>query len=691
MTTTPVVGTTFFGLDVSRLSDQLLHLRRRVSKRVLLLEFAPGLLRLAEAVLTPDGVQLNHISKVSLPDEALERCVPADPAKMAGLLKEVCREKGIPAHRVAVVLSPEAAFQRLVDLPAELTTEQAREFVLDPANGVQIPFPLAQTDFDLVPVVPPPMANRPKGMRLYMLSAIPQVLVDQVIEMLRLADLELHLLELGSFSQLRPIAADLITLPPHQVDMLLELSPECSTLMFVSSSGLLGSERLASIRDFPEPELHEEQAKAAIDAGLSAESITVQDDRYLPLSDLDLRVLVDDLRAAISRFLELFSGAQFGSLRLTGINSAHPLLADLLETSLSLKVIPCRPLLAPGVTGFAIDQVLVQTGLARLTGLGLALLPHPQLLGFDPQNAQTASSIQDSSEVIDAFHGAPTMEPIPLKLGDRDVSDFADEKDRQQSDHQTGGFSVVNNSDSAGAIDPVIADEPIEVPPQLDQKEQWPSISGEVLADALSEEEFKLEAEEAEVLGSVEEVKAEEQWPSISGGVLADALSEESEKELKLETEEAEVLGTVEEVEAEETWPSISGGALADALSEESEKELKLEALEAEVLRSIEEVEHEETWPSIKGPSPTDALAADVENQLPPLREEELVSSELPHSVEAENVSDNSLQELRIPGVPLNSANSAPKSVDSVIAKKDESHSEGSETSTLGELRFADE
>ena len=167
--------------------------------------------------------------------------------------------------------------------------------------------------------------------------------------------------------------------------------------------------------------------------------------------------------------------------------------------------------------------------------------------------------------------------------------------------------------------------------------------------------------------------------------MLADALSEE---ELKLETEEAEVLGSVVEVEAEEEWPSISGGVLADALSEE---ELKLETEEVEVLGSVEEVEQEETWPSIEGPTSTDALAADVENQLPPLREEELVSSELPNTVEAENVSDNSLQELRIPGIPLNSANSAPKSVDSVIAKKDESHSEGSETSTLGELRFADE
>ena len=49
MTATPLVGSTFFGIDISQLGDQLLSLRRRISKRVLLLEFTDELLHLAEA------------------------------------------------------------------------------------------------------------------------------------------------------------------------------------------------------------------------------------------------------------------------------------------------------------------------------------------------------------------------------------------------------------------------------------------------------------------------------------------------------------------------------------------------------------------------------------------------------------------------------------------------------------------
>ena len=200
MTATPMVGSTFFGLDISQLSTQLLSLRRRVSKRVLVLEFGPDFLLLAEATLTQNGVQLSHVTSLSLPPEALERGVPAEPLKMARLIQDFCATKKIPAHRAAVVLPPELAFQRLLDLPATLTTDEARDYVLNPANGLQIPFPLTQTDFDLFPVSTPIDQQQAGGKRLYMLTAIPEALVDPIVEMLQAADLELQLLELGSHS-----------------------------------------------------------------------------------------------------------------------------------------------------------------------------------------------------------------------------------------------------------------------------------------------------------------------------------------------------------------------------------------------------------------------------------------------------------------------------------------------------------
>ena len=168
--------------------------------------------------------------------------------------------------------------------------------MLNPTNGLQIPFPLTQTDFDIFPVSRPTEEPSVSDSHLYMLTAVPEVLVDPIVEMLQAADLELQLLELGSYSQLRNYAADLITLSSQQVDLVLELLPDCSNLLLVSCSGLLVSDRLAGIRNLPELDVDPEQISAALESGLTAESLLFNGKSYLPISDLDLRVLVADLR-----------------------------------------------------------------------------------------------------------------------------------------------------------------------------------------------------------------------------------------------------------------------------------------------------------------------------------------------------------------------------------------------------------
>jgi len=624
MTATPLVGSTFFGLDISQLSNQLLSLRRRLSKRVLLLEFTAEQLQLSEASLVEGGVQLNHLRSVPLPPEALDRGVPAEPVKMAGLIQELCAEKNIPAHRVAVVLPPEVAFQRLVDLPAELTPDQARDFVLDPANGLQIPFPLAQTDFDLFPVTTPSIAQRAAGMRLYMLSAIPQVLVDRVIEMLQAADLELQLLELGSLSQLRSLVPELVMLRPQQVELVLELLPDCSHLMFVTCSGLLGSERLAAIRDFPEPELDEQQTVAALQAGLSAESFTLQDENYLPISDLDVRVLIADLKQALARFNEMFPGAEIRCLQLTGINSAHPLLADLLQQALGLPVLAHRPLLATGVAGFSFDQVLAQTSLGRLVGLGLGLLPKDQLVADSRDGADEGDASRNGpgvaiEDLLDLQDQSPRPEQQPLvNVAEGGVIDLIREGENavlpqqpldKEKEEATRVLDLLDESEAwpsiqAGLVD-VVGEVADQKPLQAEKEEEWPSIGGEVSG---SEVEFG----GGEVVGGLEE-----EWPSIGGevsgsevefggGEVVGGLEEEwpsiggevSGSEVELGT--GEVLGDLEE-----KWPSIGGGVSggdvglgetigeADAVVEEKEDEGDLLVIPGlEVTPDLEDATH---------------------------------------------------------------------------------------------------
>jgi hypothetical protein len=531
MTNSSVVGSSFFGVDISGIGDQWTSWIRRLSKRVLLLEFGNDFLRLSETCVTPNGIQLNHISLVKLPPEAFERGVPSEPRKMAGLIREICQEKKIRAHRVAVVLPPEVGYQRIISLPAALTTSEARKYIQDSKNGIQIPFPLAQTDFDLSPLLFPGMEEQYTDQCPYMLTAIPQLLVDSVIEMLQIADFELQLLELGSLSQLRCMALNFTGLPPHQVDLVLELLPNSSDLLMVTCSGLLAFERLSAIRDFPDPDLDDDQIVTVLDAGLSADSFIVNDERYLPLSELDLRVLISDFKKALSRFYELCPGCEIRHLQLVGINSAHPLLVNLLQDKLGLSVRLHRPLLSLGVSGFSLDDVLVQAGLGRLVGLGLGLLSREQLLSCVINISKSDNTAEDKLSAV-------SIDKLIVGI----------ETSRSMS------MLPSNPTESLVSVKPQQIDLSLPLPPQESAEDIQVMDIIDVTDVSIPSFQLKTDDDELSSIGGEElqeektnDVKEDDEWPSIG----VEELQEEKTNVVK-EDDEWPSIG-VEELQEEET------------------------------------------------------------------------------------------------------------------------------------------
>ena len=589
-----MVGSTFFGLDISQFATRLLSMRRRISKRVLLLEFGPASLLMAEATLTQEGVQLSHVSSFSLPPEALERGVPAEPLKMARLIQDFCAEKKIPAHRVAVVLPPELAFQRLLELPPTLTRDEAREYVLNPANGLQIPFPLTQTDFDLFPVSTPIEHSQAGDKCLYMLTAIPEVLVDPIVEMLQAADLELQLLELGSHSQLRNHAAELVTLGPQQVDLVLELLPECSTLMLVSCSGLLGSERLASIRNLPALDLEAEQLAVAVGSGLSAEDLLFKDENYLPISDLDLRVLVADLKAAFERFYHKLPEVRIRRLLLAGVNSSHPLLADLLAEMLGLPIVLSRASSVTGLAGLSMDDLLMQSALGRLTGLALGLLPNDQLLacsldihGVADQESQHQNDVVAIADLLSSSEAQTGLDLVAVEATSTFlVTDAQKNVDSLVSVETT--IEPVTSLDSRPlATDdvPMVPAEPIDdsltLSEERDQVEELPTPL--LTGLNVDEEPLEIVVEQTPI-----DPASDQEWPSIvplttepqSDSEVVDVGSSSEGEWPSIHTQTS---GGVDDSVPETEWPSIA--------STQPVQEVFDEVLDAE--------DNPSEWPSI--------------------------------------------------------------------------------------------
>ena len=364
----------------------------------------------------------------------------------------------------------------------------------------------------------------------------------------------------------------MIGLRDSELHLVLELLPDCSQLTVVSSSGPIRFERLSAIRDFPDPELNDEQQKQAVEAGLSAEELTLKDDRYLPVSELDLRSVVRDLKAVISGLKARDASTVVRGLTLSGINSAHPLIKDLFQEALGCDVKLLNPVLMSRVTGFSPDDLLVQAGLARLIGLGLGFLPREQLLVCNL--TEVSSHVASSASPALAFEVSIDAEAQPITS---DVAPLDVDVSPLFSDGQSD--TALDESLSQEEALKVDKEEKVDEPEVAEVEEVWPSLGLDV---EVKEEDLGVDKEEK--VDEPEVAEVEEVWPSLGLDV------EVKEEDLGVDKEEK--VDEPEVAEVEEVWPSLG-----------LDVEVKEEDLGVDKEEKVDEpevAEGKEDWPSIK-------------------------------------------------------------------------------------------
>ena len=528
MTKTPAKpANTLFGVDIGVIIDKLWLFRRQVSKSFLLLEFARNTVTLVEASYSETDVKYTHLRRLQIPENAVERGVPSEPALMAELIKNLCKEEKIYAKRTAVVLPPEAAFCKLIDIPAELTIEEARAYANSSNSGIQIAIPLKQTDFDIVPTgFAIKTTADGKKLRTYYLTSVPKKLIDQLLTTMQLADLELHLIELGFFCQLRLMAADTAGLMPNQYLILLELLPDATHLTITGAFGPVAIERIAAIREFPQVELSSDGENAAIAEALSGEALALGNENYMPISELDLRVIIREVNNSITNFKQINANADILGISLSGINSAHPLIDDLLSAGINLPVRILRPIGASCVQSVSFKQLIVHQSIGRIIGLGLGLLPHDSLISCsitEKADHHLFETINERDLIPEPIEAEEQEEVEQEAVAQEEVK--AEVKNLKQEEVELPTLELM-------IIKEETKEEQIE---ENNPEEEWPSIKNKA-----SEEE--------------EEEEEEEEWPSLG---LSFAKEEAAEQETKAEQKE-EKQAEVEESMPEDEWPSLN-------------------------------------------------------------------------------------------------------------------------------------
>ncbi len=373
MVQTPTSTDTFLGLDVSDLAfvkKSVISIRRKISKRFFLIEFGIDSLTYGEARVNKDQIFCTKINRVKIDKDAIEKGTPTDPETMAEFLKQIIEEEKIWAHRVAITLPPEASLARIIYLPERLSYQDAINFVSNPAKtGFQYPIALAQTDFDIIPIncLPNNENNKTKP---YFLTCIPSKLVENIISTLTKADLELHSLDIAYSSVGRLANSSINKLKSNQALLILELCIECSHLYVITSSGPIYINALAAIRAFETTNNYE--------SNLSIEEATINSDDYHHVSNLDLKVLLAEIKIELDKIKKNYK-LDFTEILLTGINSSHPGISDIIKESFNITTSILRSMSSDEIGDINYTKEICVQELNRIIGLSLTMTESEKL------------------------------------------------------------------------------------------------------------------------------------------------------------------------------------------------------------------------------------------------------------------------------------------------------------------------
>ena len=118
---------------------------------------------------------------------------------MSKLLLDLMNEENINTNSASVVLNSESIFIKNIYLPKELTKTQAIKYLMSSSNQ-QLPIPISQLDFDLIETSIKQSNNLKKE---FILIAIPKKLTNKISDTLKLAGLDLKLLDYNCISNTR--------------------------------------------------------------------------------------------------------------------------------------------------------------------------------------------------------------------------------------------------------------------------------------------------------------------------------------------------------------------------------------------------------------------------------------------------------------------------------------------------------
>lgn len=354
------------------------------SNRGVGIELAPQRVNVVQLRKQGQGLKLDALTSVAVPEGVFVDGQIADPPLMAQLIQQALGDSKIKASRVASAVSGRDSIVRLIPVPAELDDKELREMVLNHEAGLYLPYPREEADVDYQKLGYFVDEDGIEKVQVLLVATRKEV-TDTYISTFEQAGLQIDVLEISCFALIRTIREQLRQFGSQEAAVLVDIEFD-STEIAIIVNGVPQFSRTVPIGTY--------QMQTALSRAMNlppSRDMELLQGMSIPSTSMDsgktditetnpgmaavMRVLgelTDELRRSIDFYLNQSENLEVAQLLLAGPGGGLGQLDEFFTQRLNLPTTQIDPV---GSLSLQIDEEkypsVERSGLGIVIGLGM--------------------------------------------------------------------------------------------------------------------------------------------------------------------------------------------------------------------------------------------------------------------------------------------------------------------------------
>ncbi|AFY50077.1 type IV pilus assembly protein PilM [Nostoc sp. PCC 7524] len=196
-------------------------------------EIAPERVNVVQLRKQRQGLKLESLTSVAVPEGIVTDGQINDPPAMAQLIQQALAESKIKTSRVATGVPGRESIVRIIPVPAELDDKELREMVLNHEAGLYLPYPREEADVDYQKLGYFVDEDGIEKVQVLLVATRKDV-TDTYISTFEQAGLQIDVLEINSFALIRTIRdRHLRELSPQEAAVLVDIEFDSTEIAIV--------------------------------------------------------------------------------------------------------------------------------------------------------------------------------------------------------------------------------------------------------------------------------------------------------------------------------------------------------------------------------------------------------------------------------------------------------------------------